>query len=256
MENKRYDRALVWFRRDLRAHDHAALYHALKASRAVHCVFVFDSEILDALPSRRDRRVEFIWESVVELRATLEQLGGALLVLHGRARDEIPRLARLLRAQAVYANHDYEPAALERDRAVQRALLEQGIGLHSFKDQVIFEKDEVLTRRRPALQRIHRVQERLAAASWPLLRQTLSSRKVRRYAGASARREHGKPRGARLRADQSEGAAPAHRYVRRQGLVAGFSISHRSLPGTARLPGAKGAFVPVCSPALRDCLDP
>jgi deoxyribodipyrimidine photo-lyase len=146
MENKRYDRALVWFRRDLRAHDHAALYHALKASRAVHCVFVFDSEILDALPSRRDRRVEFIWESVVELRATLEQLGGALLVLHGRARDEIPRLARLLRAQAVYANHDYEPAALERDRAVQRALLEQGIGLHSFKDQVIFEKDEVLTR--------------------------------------------------------------------------------------------------------------
>ncbi|MFP5325499.1 MAG: deoxyribodipyrimidine photo-lyase, partial [Gammaproteobacteria bacterium] len=59
-----YDRGLMWFRRDLRWDDHAALYHALKDARAVFCVFVFDSEILDPLPSRADRRVEFIWDSV------------------------------------------------------------------------------------------------------------------------------------------------------------------------------------------------
>jgi deoxyribodipyrimidine photo-lyase len=98
------------------------------------------------LPSRTDRRVEFILESIIELRATLEQMGGGLIVRHGRARDEMPRLAEELHVQVVYANHDYEPAALERDRAVQRTLLERGIRLHTFKDQVIFEKDEILTR--------------------------------------------------------------------------------------------------------------
>jgi deoxyribodipyrimidine photo-lyase len=142
----RYDAALVWFRRDLRSEDHAALHHALQAARAVYCVFVFDTEILDALEQRADRRVEFIWESVTELRDALERLGGALAVLHGRAREEIPRHAGALRVQAVYANHDYEPQAIARDLAVERALLGAGIAFHTYKDQAIFERDEVLSR--------------------------------------------------------------------------------------------------------------
>ena len=137
--------ALVWFRRDLRAHDHAALHAALKAHGRVHCAFVFDTEILDALPTRADRRVEFIWESVRELADTLAGLGGALHVLHGKAREEIPRLAARLRVHAVYANHDYEPQAIARDAAVAATLQAMGIALHTRKDQVIFEKSEVLT---------------------------------------------------------------------------------------------------------------
>ncbi len=138
-------KALVWFRRDLRTRDHAALYAALKAHAAVHCAFVFDTEILDALPTRADRRVEFIWESVRELGESLSAAGGGLHVLHGRAREEIPRLAGRLGAAAVYANHDYEPQAMERDAAVGRALEADGIAFHTRKDQVIFEKSEVLT---------------------------------------------------------------------------------------------------------------
>ena len=141
-----YDRALVWFRRDLRWEDHAALHEALCASRGVWCVFVFDTEILGRLGAAADRRVEFIHASVVELRESLERLGGGLTVLHGRARDEVPRLARALQAQAVYANHDYEPDAIARDSAVERALLDAGIAFHSFKDQAVFERDEVLSR--------------------------------------------------------------------------------------------------------------
>ena len=109
------ERALVWFRRDLRLLDHAALYHALKHGRAVWCAFVFDTDILDALPSRRDRRVEFIHRSLVELDGILREHGGGLIVLHGRAIEEIPRLAAALQVGAVYANRDYEPAACERD---------------------------------------------------------------------------------------------------------------------------------------------
>jgi deoxyribodipyrimidine photo-lyase len=139
------DTALVWFRRDLRDYDHAALYHALKAHARVFCAFCFDTEILEALPAGANRRVAFIRHSVAELDGALRGRGGGLIVLHGRARDEIPRLAARLGAGAVYANHDYEPAAIDRDAAVARALADAGRELRTFKDQVIFEKDEVLT---------------------------------------------------------------------------------------------------------------
>jgi deoxyribodipyrimidine photo-lyase len=141
-----YDRSLCWFRRDLRSHDHAALHHALRLSRRVWCAFVFDTEILEALPDRSDRRVEFIWHSLRELRESLDALGGGLIVSHGRAREKIPALAARLGVQAVFVNRDYEPRAIERDEAVRAALREQGIAFLAFKDQVVFEKDEVLTR--------------------------------------------------------------------------------------------------------------
>lgn len=143
---KKFDDALVWFRRDLRSQDHAALYHALKSARRVHCAFVFDTEILDALKRRADRRVEFIWESVRELKSDLERQRGGLHVLHGEPRELIPRLASRLSAGAVFANHDYEPLARARDDEVGASLRADGRDWHTFKDQAIFEKDELLTR--------------------------------------------------------------------------------------------------------------
>jgi len=137
--------ALVWFRRDLRDDDHAALHAALAAHPAVHCAFVFDTDILGPLASRRDRRVEFIHASVLELKSALEAAGGGLHVLHGAAREEIPALARRLGVTAVYANRDYEPAAIARDAAVATTLARGGVGFHTRKDQVIFELDEVRT---------------------------------------------------------------------------------------------------------------
>ncbi len=136
---------LVWFRRDLRDQDHAALATALASGRPVHCAFVFDTDILDALPTRADRRVEFIHASLLQLDAALRSRGGGLIVRHGRAVDEIPRLAGELGVGEVYANRDYEPAAQARDAAVDRQLAAAGGRLQLFKDQVIFERDELLT---------------------------------------------------------------------------------------------------------------
>ncbi len=143
---KALDSALVWFRRDLRSSDHAALFHALKAARKVWCAFVFDTDILDALP-RADRRVEFIRDSLLVLDAALRrwQPQGGLIVLHGQATEALPRLARSLHVQAVYANHDDEPAALARDAKVRGELAGLGISLHTSKDHVVFERKEVLT---------------------------------------------------------------------------------------------------------------
>ena len=144
--NPPIDRALVWFRRDLRTRDHAALHHALRSAREVWCVFVFDRDILDDLP-RRDRRVEFIHASLVDLDAQLRALqpGARLIVRHGRAVNEIATLATQLDVDAVYASHDDEPQALQRDNAVRSALSASGIALHTGKDHVVFERSEVLT---------------------------------------------------------------------------------------------------------------
>ena len=145
---KPFATGLMWFRRDLRTDDNAALYRALKQCTRVFCVFVFDRDILDALP-RADRRVEFIRESLVELDAGLRALAGKpdarLIVRHAWAADEVPRLAVELGVQAVFTNHDYEPQAVARDARVLGALAHAGIAFHSAKDHVVFERGEILT---------------------------------------------------------------------------------------------------------------
>jgi deoxyribodipyrimidine photo-lyase len=137
--------ALVWFRRDLRTHDNTALAHALAENDLVFCAFIFDKAILDALKNRADRRVEFIWESVCELGASLRVHGGGLIVRHAVAQVEIPAIAKSLGVHTVYVNHDYEPQAITRDESVRTALKESGVAFKTFKDQVVFEKDEVMT---------------------------------------------------------------------------------------------------------------
>jgi deoxyribodipyrimidine photo-lyase len=136
--------SLVWFRRDCRCFDHAALHHALMSSKRVYCCFIFDNDILSSLP-RQDRRLEFIHASVVELERDLRLLGGHLLVRQGRPAELIPALAAELGVQAVFANRDYEPSAIARDAEVAAALEADGRSLRSSKDQVIFEQNEILT---------------------------------------------------------------------------------------------------------------
>lgn len=136
--------ALVWLRRDLRVFDHVALHQALMASEKVYCVFVYDTTILDSLP-RRDRRVDFIHASIAEVASELEQLGGHLLTRHGDPVTAIPALAAELGVDAVFCNHDYEPQAMARDATVAQALEAAGRKFYSYKDQVIFERSEVLS---------------------------------------------------------------------------------------------------------------
>jgi deoxyribodipyrimidine photo-lyase len=114
----------------------------------VYCAFVFDTTILDPLLQRgrvADRRVEFILNAVAELDAALRAKSGGLIVRHGRAVDVIPRLAAELGVAAVYTNRDYEPAARARDTTVAATLAADGRAFHDTKDQVIFERDEILT---------------------------------------------------------------------------------------------------------------
>ena len=139
------EKALVWFRRDLRDIDHAPLAAALAGYSEVYCAFVFDTEILDALPSRQDRRVEFILGSLGELNTKLQERGGGLIVRHGPASREIPELAQEIGATCVFAARDYEPYAKTRDAQVAAKLSALGIGWQAVKDQCIFDGDTILT---------------------------------------------------------------------------------------------------------------
>ena len=142
------NQALVWLRRDLRLHDHAALHHALRTYQKVWLCFIFDTTILEPLLKKGlgfDRRVDFLWQCAHELDQTLRSHGGGLLVRHGDPTELVPKLAEQLHVDCVLSNHDYEPSAIQRDQSVATILAKKNIQFEHFKDQVIFEKTEVLT---------------------------------------------------------------------------------------------------------------
>ena len=136
-------RSIFWFRRDLRLHDNAGLYHALRSSTPVLPIFIFDTSILDGLEYKADKRVHFIHDALTHMQQQLTAMGSTLLVLHGTAIDCFKKLAEEHHITAVYTNHDYEPYATKRDNEIRDFLHTKEISLHTFKDQVIFEKDEV-----------------------------------------------------------------------------------------------------------------
>ena len=135
---------LFWLRRDLRLEDNYGLYQALKNNASVLPLFIFDTNILNKLEDPADQRVLFIYAQIQQLQAVLEKLGSTLLVCYGTPQEVYQHLLNELSLQAVYTNHDYEPYAQERDQAIGDLLAGHQVAFHTFKDQVIFEKDEVM----------------------------------------------------------------------------------------------------------------
>jgi deoxyribodipyrimidine photo-lyase len=134
---------LFWHRRDIRISDNKGLYEALISSHQVIPVFVFDSNILSELPDN-DRRVNLIYDQLMEVRVSYQAHGGDILIQQGNPIQVIPELCASLGCSAVYTNSDYEPYAISRDQQIKDSLERQGLSFHSFKDQVVFEPHEVL----------------------------------------------------------------------------------------------------------------
>lgn len=135
---------LFWFRRDLRLQDNAGLYHALHAGIPVVPIFIFDKNILDRLEDQSDRRVAFIHAAITAMQAELAQLGSSLEVYYGKPQEVFKQLLTKYKVDTVFLNHDYEPYARERDTQIEALLAAHGTTMQTFKDQVIFEKLEVV----------------------------------------------------------------------------------------------------------------
>lgn len=136
--------SLFWYRRDLRVTDNRGLFQALKEQEQVQPIFVFDTNILDNLEIKANRRVAFIHEQVKNLKDEFIRMGSDLWVFYGEPMEVFNSLIHKYTVQSIYTNHDYEPYATERDGKVEELCISKQVIFKSFKDQVIFEKSEVL----------------------------------------------------------------------------------------------------------------
>lgn len=133
-----------WFRRDLRIHDNAALYHALNGDHPVLPIFIFDTNILDELEDKDDARVTFIFDEIENIRNAFRDQGGDIWCYHGTPKEAWKALLKEHEVKSVFTNRDYEPYAKERDGKIRQMVEKQGGEFHDFKDHVIFDRDEVM----------------------------------------------------------------------------------------------------------------
>ncbi len=136
--------SIFWFRRDLRLEDNAGLYYALRSGNPVVPVFIFDKEILDDLEDKHDRRVCFIRDEILKLQQQLEAMKSSMHVLYATPVKAFEELIERYDVAGVFTNHDYEPYAKQRDEAIAQLLSAHEIAFKTFKDQVIFEQDEIM----------------------------------------------------------------------------------------------------------------
>ena len=136
--------SVFWFRRDLRLADNHGLFRALTSSENVLPIFIFDTEILSKLENKEDKRVDFIAQTLEILNQYLAKSGKAIQIFHGKPLDIFQELTENFSLKTVFCNEDYEPSAIQRDRAINDFLSKKNIQFQSFKDQVLFHKDDIL----------------------------------------------------------------------------------------------------------------
>ena len=134
---------LFWFRRDLRLSDNHALHLALKSHIPVLPIFIFDTEIIDDL-AKDDSRLTFIYDTLSTLNISLNKHSSSIKCLKGKPIDVWSQLIKEFDIVSVFANEDYEPYGIKRDRMVQQFLSEHHIKFSLYQDQVIFSKNEVI----------------------------------------------------------------------------------------------------------------
>jgi len=134
---------IFWFRRDLRLHDNAGFYHALKSDYPVLPIFIFDKNILEKLENKADARVEFLHDTLTEMSKELKKLNSSILIKYGKPKEVWEEILKEYDVQNVFTNHDFETYGKKRDAVISKLLEKKEIGFHTYKDHVIFEKNEV-----------------------------------------------------------------------------------------------------------------
>ena len=134
---------LFWFRRDLRLIDNHGLYEALQSELPVLPIFIFDTNILDKLENKEDKRVDFIFQALEKLNEYLEKQGKSIQIFYGKPLEIYENLTQKYEIGNVFCNEDYEPYAIKRDQDIKDFLASKNINFYQFKDQVIFQKDEI-----------------------------------------------------------------------------------------------------------------
>src|SRR5574338_848804 len=121
---------VCWFRRDLRLEDNTALYHALEAGLPVLPVFIFDTYILNQLENKKDKRVQFIYETLETINSELKKHQSSFWISHSTPLQAFEQICNEFAVRQVFTNHDYEPYAIDRDLKVKNFLAQKNIAFH------------------------------------------------------------------------------------------------------------------------------
>ena len=152
---------LFWFRRDLRLNDNCGLFYALDSGKKVLPIFIFDEDILSRLPDN-DARVSFLHQELANINTQLNEIGTSLAVFHGKPIEIYKQLLEEYNVETVFTNHDYEPYALQRDATIKAFLETKNTSFKTYKDQVIFERNEIVKKDGTAYKSIHTLFQKMA----------------------------------------------------------------------------------------------
>lgn len=136
--------SIFWFRRDLRLEDNVGLCQALSSEYPVLPIFIFDTDILKRFEDKNDRRVDYIHQVLSQINLELKSSDARLNTFYGNPLDIFKILLEKFDIQSIFCNRDYEPQAIKRDTEMYHFFSEQNIPFRAYKDQVIFDKNEVL----------------------------------------------------------------------------------------------------------------
>ncbi|PXW17783.1 deoxyribodipyrimidine photo-lyase [Chryseobacterium sp. CBTAP 102] len=135
---------IFWFRRDLRLEDNIGLHHALQSDAPVIPIFIFDTDILEKLQDKEDRRVDYIHQALENINIALKKYHSKVNTYYGKPIDLFRKLSEEYTIEGVFCNRDYEPQAIERDKEIYYFFKEKNIPFKAYKDQVIFDKDQII----------------------------------------------------------------------------------------------------------------
>ena len=136
--------SIFWFRRDLRIDDNVGLYYALQSKYHVLPIFMFDENILSKIENIYDKRVIYIYNEILNIKNKLEKIHSSLLIKIGKPIEIFKQLLNDFNIREVYVNEDYEPYSLQRDVEIKKLLENNNISFFSYKDHVIFAKNEII----------------------------------------------------------------------------------------------------------------
>ncbi len=136
--------SIFWHRRDLRNYDNTGLYNCLKNEKNVFPIFIFDTEILDKLENKDDKRVNFIYDNLLKVKEDYNKLGSDIGIFNGKPIEVFKQLIKDYNIKSIYTNYDYESYGVNRDKEIEKLLISNNIEFHSFKDQTVLDKNEVL----------------------------------------------------------------------------------------------------------------
>lgn len=139
-----YELTLFLFHRDLRIQDNTAMIQAMKQSKKILPLFIFDTKQIEQNTYKSENALQFMCESLQDLDIALKKIGGKLYYAKGNTLSVIKRIALYHNVQAIFSNADYTPFATQRDTELSNFCKAKKIAWHQYQDALLHPVGSIL----------------------------------------------------------------------------------------------------------------